>query len=811
MKKLFYLLALVLLSTLSHNTLAQQEGWLTGQVLDEKGQGLGFVNVAVVSSSTNAVVTGAIAEMEGAFRIKTPVKGSYKLKLSGLGYLPLVTETFEVTGPDFNRDFGKLQLKPDVKTLKEVTIQTMRPTITNDAEKMVVSVEGTGLAQGSTAYEVLEKSPGVWIDQDGNITLNGKPGVQVMINGKQSYLSGKQLQNLLQGMSAENLKDLEIITNPSARYDAEGASGIININLKKNEAYGMNGNVYVGYQYNRMSSFNSGFDLNHKSGRWNTTAGVDFSRRKSFRDMEMERIFNDPEGRSYFDQVGIEERERINPTLRLGTDYEINERHSVGFMSNLFYNANEGIFNTESDLRRPVAADSRHISATNEHESTYRNGTFNLHYNGKLDTVGTTLSADVDYARITDETDFVFKNRQFVLGTNELVSQEHLTSYNPTGYDILAAKVDFGKKLGQDGKLELGAKASHVVSDNELLFYEITDGRQVLDPRRTSHFVYTENIYAGYANYSTKLSDTWKVMAGLRAEHTSSEGNSITLKDITKRNYLDLFPSLFLQQKVSDNYQVSYKYSRRINRPYYSQLNPFIFYLDPYTWSQGYPNLKPQYTNSFEVTQTLKEKYNLMAGYSITTDFIGEIPTYNSEDNTTVFGQRNIESYKNLYTTLVAPVRVSGKWEMNNTATLAYQRYTKEVNAQDVVNDEVLFFVQSNQNIQLPKNVRMELNAGFQGPAVYGLYEIQSQWWLDAGLKRTFLDDRLTLSLNATDIFKTRVLKVKTHLEGNLNAIDQYQGTQSIRINLRYNFAKGKDFETKKRNTNVEEINRTGN
>ncbi|WP_237717915.1 TonB-dependent siderophore receptor [Pontibacter sp. BAB1700] len=254
---------------------------------------------------------------------------------------------FEVTGPDFSRDFGKLQVKPDVKTLKEVTIQTMRPTITNDAEKMVVSVEGTALAQGSTAYEVLEKSPGVWVDQDGNITLNGKPGVQVMINGKQSYLSGKQLQNLLQGMSAENLKDVEIITNPSSRYDAEGASGIININLKKNESFGMNGNVYAGYQYNRLHSYNTGFDLSHKAGKWNTTAGMDFARRMNYRDMQMERIFNDPAGSSFFDQEGYEERERIAPTLRLGTDYDINDRHSVGFMSNLFYNSNE-VYSTQS-------------------------------------------------------------------------------------------------------------------------------------------------------------------------------------------------------------------------------------------------------------------------------------------------------------------------------------------------------------------------------------------------------------------------------------------------------------------------------
>ncbi len=810
MKKLFQFFFLLLLIALAHNSLAQNEGWLTGAVVDEKGAELGFANVAVLNAATNAVVTGAIAEMNGAFRIKTPAMGSYKLKVSGLGYLPHTTEAFEVSSPAFGKDFGKLQLQPDVKTLKEVTIQTMRPTITNDAEKMVVSVEGTSLAQGSTAYEILEKSPGVWVDQDGNITLNGKPGVQVMINGKQSFLNGKQLQNLLQGMSAENLKDLEIITNPSARYDAEGASGIININLKKNQTFGMSGSVYAGYQYNRLSSYNTGFDLSHKAGKWNTTLGADAARRMNYRDMEMERIFNNPAGNSFFDQEGYEERKRISPSLRLGTDYDINDRHSVGFMSNFYFGDNEGIFNTESVLRRPDAADSRRISATNEHASTYRNATFNLHYSGKLDSLGTTLSADLDYARISDVTDFVFTNAQRNLG-GELLSQEHLTSHNPTGYDILSAKVDFGKKLGRTGKLELGAKASHVVSDNQLLFYIMNDGNPVEDPRRTSHFVYTENIMAGYTNYSGKLNDTWRIMAGLRAEYTVSEGNSITLKSKVPRDYLNLFPSLFLQQQVSDDYQVSYKYSRRINRPYYGQLNPFIFYLDPYTWSQGYPNLKPQYTNSLEVTQTLKQRYNLVLGYAVTTDFIGEVPSYNAEDNTTVFSQRNVENFKNVYGTLVVPVEVSGKWQMNNNATLGYQRYTKEVNKQDVLNDQVFVFVQSNQSIQLPNNFRMELNAAFQGPAVFGLYAIKSQWWMDAGIKRNFMDDRLTLSVNATDIFKTRVLRVSTLLEGNLNAIDQYQGMQSLRVNLRYNFAKGKTFEAKRRNTNLEEINRTGN
>jgi outer membrane receptor for ferrienterochelin and colicin len=809
MKKFLQFFFLLVLTALAHSTLAQNEGWLTGTVADEKGNDLGFANVAVLNAATDAVVTGAIADMNGGFRIKTPVKGTYKLKISGLGYLPFASETFEVSGPAYSKEFGKMQLQPDVKTLKEVTIQTMRPTITNDAEKMVVSVEGTAMAQGSTAYEVLEKSPGVWVDQDGNITLNGKPGVMVMINGKQSFLSGKQLQNLLQGMSAENLKDLEIITNPSARYDAEGASGIININLKKSETFGMNGSVYAGYQYNRLSSYNTGLDLSHKTGKWSTTLGADVARRMGFRDMQMERVLSAPTGNSLLDQDGYEERMRISPSLRLGTDYDINERHSVGFMSNLYFGKNEGTFNTESLLRRPDAADNRRIDATNEHASSYRNTTFNLHYNGKLDTLGTTLSADMDYARISNETDFVIMNSQRNLGGEQL-GQEHLTSYNPTSYDILSAKVDFGKKLGKSGKLEMGAKASHVVSDNELLFYIMSDGRPTEDPNRTNHFIYTENIFAGYANYSGKLNDTWKIMAGLRAEQTISEGNSVTLKDVEPRNYLNFFPSLFLQQSVSDKYQLSYKYSRRINRPYYEHLNPFIFYIDPYTWATGNPYLRPQYTNSFEVTHTFKKSYNLVMTYSVTNNFMAEVPRYN-EDNTTVFERQNVHSYRNIGTTLVAPVKISNRWDVNNTATVAHQRYNNQINGQTFLREELFFFAQSNHNIQLPQKIRLELNAGFQGPAVFGMFEIKSNWWIDAGLKRSFLDDKLSLSLNATDIFRTRQMNLTTQQDENLNKIKQYHGAQSIRFNLRYNFAKGKAFEAKKRNTNLEEINRTGN
>ncbi|GAB3528201.1 outer membrane beta-barrel family protein [Pontibacter brevis] len=779
-------------------------------MVDGKEQAAGFVNVAVLDASTSKIVTGAIADMEGRFLIKTPAAGTYRLKISALGYTELLTEPFEVAGTGFSKDFGKLQVKADVKTLSEVQVQTMRPSVTTHPDKMVVSVEGTAMASGSTAYEVLAKSPGVWIDQDGNLQLNGKAGVQVMLNGKRSFLSGKELQNLLQGMSAENIKDLELITNPSAKFDAEGASGIININLKKPQQVGMNGSVYGGYQYNNLNSYSAGAELSHKSGKWNSFGSVDFAQRMRYRNAEMNRVFVNADGsKSNFNQAGYEEGERLQPSLRIGTDYDLNSRHSIGVMANLSVNSSSNFFRTDSYLRKDNTAEDLYIQALNTIDGRYGNGTANLHYVGKLDTLGTTVSADLDYVHISSRDDASFRNHYMPLNNAEQV-QELLLSENPTSYDIYSAKVDFAKPLGKTAKLELGAKASHVLSDNELRFYQASDDRNIPDPTRSNHFIYKEDIYAAYANVSATLGKKWTVQGGLRAEQIESSGNSLTKNQKTDRSYLNLFPSVFVQQKVNDNYQIGYKFSRRINRPNYQNLNPFIFFLDPYTSAQGNPYLKPQYVNSFEVTQTLKQTYNFVLGYAVTHDFIAEVPNQNPEDNTTVFRQQNVNNLKSATATLVAPVRVSNKWEINNNIVAMYQEFTNISGDEVIVNDQVTVITQTNHNIMLPHGLRLELNGGYQSPAVYGLYRIEDQMWLDAGLKRNFMNDRLTMTLNVTDIFKGRVMNVETNLNGNINAIEQYHGARGVRLNLRYSFNKGTAFQSKKRNVNLDELNRTG-
>ncbi|WP_439879610.1 TonB-dependent receptor domain-containing protein [Pontibacter sp. MBLB2868] len=807
MKKMYLIFAFLLFCG-CRLAFAQTGGSLQGLVVEVEGPAVGFANVAVLEAATGKVITGAITDMDGKFQIKTPATGKYKLKLNALGYLEAQTPVFEVKDPNFSKDFGSLQLKPDVQTLKEVQVQTLRPTITNTPDKMVVSVEGTAMAEGSTAYEVLTKSPGVWVDQDGNIQLNGKGGVQVMLNGRRSYLSGKELQNLLQSMSAENLKELEIITNPSARYDAEGASGIININLKKGQDSGMNGSVYGGYQFNSLSTYTSGAEISHKNGNWNSFGSINLNRRMRYRDMTMNRLFLSEDGNTTkFEQTGYEQSERMEPSLRLGTDYDLNARHSIGAMANITTNRDDMYFNTGTYLR---GYKTQYIDARNQDKSKYANGTFNLHYLGKLDTTGTILSADLDYVHISSEDAASFQNQYSSLAYSAPDSVEFLRNENPTRYDIYSAKVDFAKQLTKGTKLELGTKVSHVKSDNELRFYEIEDGQSQLDGKRSNHFIYTEDIYAAYGSLSATLSDTWSLQAGLRAEQTESRGNSLTKNEKTDRSYLNLFPTFFLQQKVSDKYQVGYKYSRRINRPNYENLNPFIFYIDPYTYAQGNPFLKPQYINSFEVTQTFKQTYNLVLGYAVTKDYMAEVPEQDPQTNTTVFQQQNVKSLKSATATLVAPVRISDKWEASNNITAVFQEYTNVTAGGVVVNSQMSVVANSNHTILLPKGVRLEASANYQGPLVYGLYQVKDQWWLDAGLKRSFIDDRLSLSLNVSDIFKSQKQMFETEINGNINSIEQYRGQRGVRVNLRYRFSKGAKFEAKKRSVNLDELNRTG-
>lgn len=527
----------------SFAALAQQPT-VSGKVVNEKGTPLNYANVSLINpKSRGAAAAGTFTDSLGRFTLTAPA-GTYLLQLTAIGFTKKETDSFSLKD-DAQHQVGTIVLTKEAVQLENVDVLSMRPTITQLADRMVINVQGTAMAAGNHAFSVLSKSPGVFVDPEGNIQLNGRGGVTVMIDGRLTYLSARDLRNLLESTPAENIKSIEIITNPSARYDAEGTSGIINIVFKKNVLQGVNGSVYASYSTNLKQHFyGGGTTINYKSGRWNTFLVSDFNRRGGGREATFTRVFRTPDRTTYFDQVAIGNWHNIGPpSLRIGSDFTINDKHSVGFIGSYFTNTAHADFLSETYIGSAPKVPAQFVDADNYNSNTLKNAVLNLHYSGKLDTLGSTLSADFDIAGVRNTGDGHFYNR-FVQLANGQQTTDNLYTYTPNGFDIYSGKIDWSQALSKSSKLEWGGRVSRVVSDNDFRFYFNNNGK-VLDPQRTNHFYYTENIYAAYLNWSGSLSKKTTLQAGLRAEQTKSRGESFTTGDVNKRSYLDFFPSIF--------------------------------------------------------------------------------------------------------------------------------------------------------------------------------------------------------------------------------------------------------------------------
>ncbi|WP_029036629.1 TonB-dependent receptor domain-containing protein [Salinimicrobium xinjiangense] len=806
--KLHKKLITVFLSLIITYSINAQEGSLSGSLIDPKEETIPFATVAMVKLPDSTVVTGTTTDLDGAFELGTPEEGKYLLRFSAIGFTSTFTDAFNISSPNYSRDFGQVIIKEEMTMLNEVMVQAWRPRVELEAGKMVVRVEGTAMAAGSSAFEIVSKSPGISADQDGNLRLNGKTGVKIMINGRLTYLSADQLKTMLESMPAENIKNIELIHNPSAKYDAEGSAGIINIILKENLGAGFNGSVYGGVEFNEENWYNAGANLNYNSGKWNTYFSADLSKRGFMREQEIWREYTYDFEYDYYHQTGVQLETKWIPSFQAGVDYQLNENHSIGFSGNYSFYEENGIWNTETELGQDGIGDLETISAKNRMIEDYGNGRFNVHYDAKLDTVGTNLSVNLDYVQLSKDLDSYFTNNYF-FPVDEETDVEKLFNRSVSDYEIFAAQADLSLPLNSRSEFSIGVKGSKVISESDLQFYLGEDTGGELDRTRSNSFTYEEEIYAAYASYSNRLSDTWDLQLGLRAEKTVGKGISPTMNRINEKSYLDLFPNFQLSQKVSENYQLNYSYSKRINRPSYSRLNPFLFYLDPYTYIVGNPDLEAEITSSYGVNQTLFGKYMLMLNYSRTKGATAEYPRTDMETGQAILTTANTDHKDSYSATLVVPVEITSFWNAENTAVVNQTNFDIPYEEGVVENDVLYYSLQSNHRISLPWDLNLELNANYSGPMAYGVATIGERWYLDAGLKKSFLNERLDLTVKATDIFAGQQINVESEYPGSTFRLEQHFFTQGVSFNLRYRF-NGSDAPKKSRQNQLEELNRAG-
>ena len=742
------------------NSVFSQTVTLTGLVTDAKDQPLEAATVSLLRSADSSLVKVELTDHQGYYEFSGIQPGTYRVAVSMLGFEKNIGA--EVPAPEPGRTYTlpAVTLAERSAALQEVTVAAKKPFVEKRSDRLIVNVESSVTAAGSSTLEVLERSPGVIVDQNDNISLRGKSGVIVMLDGKPSVLSGADLANLLRGLPANSIERIEIITNPSAKYDAAGNAGIIDIRTKKDQRLGANGTFNSNFGHGRYAKAGAGLSLNYRNKTVNLFGNYNYTYRKGFNHLVLYRSFFENNSLTgAYDQDNFLVFPFKTQNARVGADFFPSRKTIVGIVASGVANR----FNPKGENLSQVldgnSVRQSYFRTANRSKDRWNNYAVNLNLKQTLDSAGRELTADLDQARYWNHTDQRFTTNYFDLN-DQLAGDTYIIVGDLDGnLNIYSAKADYTNPLKKDAKLEAGFKSSYVKADNDVQFFSQTGSGPLLpDTGKSNRFIYKENINAVYLNWSRPFGKQFSVQAGLRAEQTNVDGNQVTTGFRFDTSYLRLFPSVFLSRKFSDKHQLDLSVSRRLDRPSYSQLNPFKFFLDPSTFKEGNPYLRPQFTWNYELSYTLNQLYIFTLGYNKTTDNITNVIIPDEQNNqVTIQTDKNLTTYEYYGLNAYVPVTIAKWWNFNNNLNVFYGRYTGDLANTPLSDGNVVFYVTSNHTFTLGNGFAAELNGMYNSEAVYGYMFARPQGFLTFGIQKSFADRRGTLKLSVSDIFHTQV------------------------------------------------------
>ncbi|QTE39751.1 outer membrane beta-barrel family protein [Mucilaginibacter gossypii] len=793
MKKAFFLLHFLTVvgMTTATSAFAQTDppkGIISGNITDEKKQPAAYATVSLLRAKDSVSIKGSLTGDDGLFSFDKIPPGSYLVSITEIGYYKKIIGPFIIQPSQEICSVGNILLQKNIKELKEVTVVTQKPLVERQVDKTVLNIANSALATGNSALEILQKAPGVSVDKDGNVSLRGKKGVALMLDGKPTYLSADQLMSLLRSTEGNAIQTIELITNPSSKYDAAGNSGIINIRLKKNKMFGTNGSLTAGAGYGSYYKSSAGITLNHREKTFNIFGNYNFSNNKTFDDLDVDRINAASTGNTYFNQVSKTIRKRTNNSYKIGLDYFINNKNTLGFAVNGYVNnGNTSTLNNTLIGSSPAQTDSS-VLAENPGKNRFSGISYNLNYNAVLDSLGQELSLDLDFSKFNSSVQNVYNNN-FLDGSGQAYKPSSIFRNSaPSVIKVWAGKLDYTYLFNPKLKLETGAKSSYVSTDNDFRFENLIDGAYRNDETRSNYFVYQENINALYANLRKEFKAT-TVQVGLRAEQTNSKGNSITENKIVDRHYLNLFPTLFINQVLSKNNEMGFSYSRRIDRPDYQSLNPFIYFIDFYTFLEGNPFLNPQYTNSFELSYSYKKRLNVSLGYSHTTGVITQVLLTDTVKKTLFQTTQNLAQQSFYSLNINYPLNLASWWTVNNNLAVYYNDFkSPNLLGAPYHSGKLAYQYNMNQTISINTATRVELSGNYQSAQVYGTYAVKPMYVVDLGISRSFADNKANIKIAANDIFNIRKMRISSAIPTQNYKLFEKEESQVFRLAFSYRF-----------------------
>ncbi len=805
MKKFFSLLAAAVIGMSSY---AQTGGKITGSIKDGGNQKIiDAASVSLLQAKDSALVKVAVADKEGNFSFENVKEGNYLVLATSVGHSKTYSSKISISGTSAQVNAGVMQLVPAEKELKEVSVSAKKPLVERKLDRTIVNVDASITNTGGTAMEVLEKSPGVSVDKDGNISLKGKAGVVVYLDGRPSYLSGADLANMLRNMTASQLEQIEIMTNPPAKYDAAGNAGVINIKTKKNKMFGYNGNVTTGYTQGRYARFNESLSFNYRNKRFNFFSNLNYNRNHRSQELYIVRNFRDANTKavkSIFDQSTYMEDQRHYYYAKAGVDYTVSKNTTFGLVLNGFYNPSLWQSNTKTYIYDPNYNLTDITTATTENSEKWKNFSSNFNIRTKLDTAGQEISADFDFIQYKATSTQPLTSSYYDNTGTLKQAPDVLNGTLPTNIKIYSGKVDYTLPLKKDAKFEAGFKTSFVTNDNNARYDSLKAGYSVLDSGRSNHFIYDENINAAYVNYSRPLGKKWSAQLGLRVENTNSNGISkgyafstaedrfVYTETKFKKSYTQLFPTVYLQYTANEKNQFVINYGRRIRRPDYEDMNPFVHFLDRYTFEQGNPNISPQFSHNIELSHTYKGFLTTTLNYTATNSIIQQVLEQNDQTNETFIKKANIASARQIGLEVTANKSITKWWSGNIYANVYNNHFTGLVNNENISTGITTFIVQAQQQFKFAKTWTAEVSGFYRSKGLEGVIYIKPMAQLNAGIGKQVLKNKGTIRLNVRDIFAGGVFKGYSKY-GTVDAtFRNVNDSRAVSLNFTYRFNKGK-------------------
>jgi hypothetical protein len=792
---------------LKGQVLAQGELKIHGCLKDPQGAPVEYATVVLFQQEDSAFVSSKLTDSLGCYQLNNVARRDYILKISHFLYQDT---TYTLSADALKAAATEVSLvlaNPKSHTLKEVSIVHQVPLVQRKVDRLVLDVEGSVLASGDNILNTLQILPGVMVDGNDNVRINGKDGVRIMINERPVNLTGEQLKAFLRTTPAENIKRIELITNPPAKYEAAGTAALINIELKKASSNGYHGNAFASYSQGIHSNYNGGINLNHKHNSNYVSLNYSHSSNTSLSKGNETRVYRNSDRDLTLDREVHERNKGDQHYITSAFDHEIANNQTIGLAINAsFYDANR--VNESSSFFKSSAAAYDSIYDNSGNASLEINDIdANLYYTLSLDTLGQGLKLNMDYGKIRSGSDFGSYSVLFIPdGTTEVEgAQSNFTYSNPLDIRIRTIKGDYVKPLGKKQKLEVGLKASFVENDSDIQ-YDFSPSESGDNLQRNA-FDYKENINAGYLSWSKEEWGKWDVQAGVRLENTSTHGKTAATENDT--SYTKVFPSLFLQRKFKEA-QLNLSYSKRIQRPNYNHLIPFELYLDRYFLIQGNPSLKPMYSDSYELSYSYK-RYTFTTNYTTTKDIFNLIPYQDDITNKVTFIYGNLDESRNISLTLSAPFQLKNWWTIRTNANYYINYFTSSIPGQGDFSSTVgTFYFNASSRMNLQKGYSIEAFGFYASPSTTGIIRSGSRKNFSLGVRKSFLEDRASLQFRVADIFYMNNEKLRTDLV-NQKVISEYRrDTRQFSLAFSYRFSRGDQFRSKNRSTgNFEEKSRS--